>query len=1212
MRDYAVMSAQAAMREERRVVTALAADLVGSTALGERLDPEEVRLLIGDAVARMVHAVEGFGGTVKDLAGDGVLALFGAPTAHEDDPERALRAALQLADELRSYAGEVETSFGITGFGARVGVDTGTVVVGPVGAGSRVEYGAVGDAVNVASRLQGQAPPGSVLAGAETVRLVEGLFSFGEPRSLELKGKADPVLAYEVLRAVGAPRPDDDALLVGRTAEIARARAAVELVTSGSGGILLIGGEAGIGKSRLLAELRRIADTAAAERPALWLEGRCVSYGESMPYWPFRELLRDWLGLSVDDPELRSRLLLRRAVDRLAGERSGELYPYLGSVLGLTLEPDAGARLAELSPEALQYRTFEVVEELLQLLAAERPVIVAVEDVHWIDPTSLLLLERLLGLTEEAAVLLVVTQRPDPDHQSSALRELAARSYPHRSHELALQALGGDAERELLHALVGADALPAELERQVLDQAEGNPFFLEELVRGLADSGALVGSNGGYRFDHETPFEIPATVEQVIIARVDRLPAAYRSTLTAASVLGRQFGLPLLEGVAPDAGLRESLRELQRLDLLRESRRWPQPEYRFKHVLIQEAVYRTIVGDERRRLHREAAEWLERRRVEGGEEALGILAHHWLAAEDESKAVDYLTRAGDKARQEYALSEAIEHYGDLLALLKRRGESREVALVLFKLALALHTSLRFAEANAAYQDAFDHWQPVEPVAATAELRIATSFLPNDVDPASAIAWPNIQLCMQLFDRLVEAWPERTIVPSLAERWEIADDGLRYVFHLRQGLTWSDGAPLTAYDVEFGIKRVLDPARPGSSVAIYYVLENGQDYALGRSADADRIGVRALDDRTVEFRLAAPAPYFMSVMNRPDGGPQPRHAIEALGDGWTEVGKQVVSGPFRIVERTDEALVLERRAGYANVARSGNVRHVVMRRAGVEASLEPLARGALEMISVRYTPRMADQVPQSDVADAVAGPAAWTGYLAFDHSNETTANVDFRRALAHAIDRDELAPRLAGNMLVATGGLVPPALQGHTPDIVPRFDPELARQLLDRSGVSATVKLAAVEQWRPLVEVIAEGWRQVLGLEVDVPTWTVDEAWRLARPWEVLIAPIVVTGWLPGYSDPEYYLRLLLHSESKTNEGGFAYAPFDELIERARQERSDRSRLELFHEADRMAVADQVALIPLVYGRSMAFVRPSVSGWWEFGKTSASFAELVVA
>ncbi len=1200
------------MREERRVVTALAADLVGSTALGEQLDPEEVRLVVGDAVARMVHAVEGFGGTVKDLAGDGVLALFGAPTAHEDDPERALRAALQIADELRTYAAEVERSFGISGFGVRVGVDTGTVVVGPVGAGGRVEYGAVGDTVNVAARLQAQAAPGSVLAGAETARLVKGLFRFGDRRSLDLKGKAEPVVAYEVERAVSVSRPHDDALLVGREAELARAQAAVELVASGSGGILLLTGEAGIGKSRLVAELRRIADTSAGERPILWLEGRCVSYGESMPYWPFRELLRDWLGLSVDDPELRARLLLRRAVNRVAADRGDELYPYLGSLLGLTLEPDAAARLAELSPEALQYRTFEVMQELLHRLASERPVIVAIEDVHWIDPTSLVLLERLLGLTEDAAVLLVVTQRPDPDHESSDLRELAARTYPHRSHELTLQALAGDAERELLHALVGADALPADLERRLLDQAEGNPFFLEELVRGLADSGALVESNGGYRFDHETPVEIPATVEQVILARVDRLQATYRSTLTAASVLGRQFGLALLEGVAPGDDLRESLRELQRLDLIRESRRWPQPEFRFKHVLIQEAVYRTIVGDERRRLHREAAEWLERRREEGGEEALGILAHHWLAAADEPKAIDYLTRAGDQARQEYALNEAIEHYRDLLELLKKRGESHEVALVLFKLALALHTSLRFAEANATYQDAFGHWHPPAAVPATARLRVTSSFLPNDFDPASAIAWPNIQLCMQLFDRLVEAWPERTIVPSLAERWEISDDGLRYVFHLREGLTWSDATPLTAHDVEYGIKRVLDPVRPGSSVAIYYVLENGQDYALGRNADADRIGVRALDDRTVEFRLVAPAPYFMSVMNRPDGGPQPRHAIEAAGDGWTAVGSQVVSGPFRIAERSDDVLELQRRPDYRNVARRGNVGTVRIERSGVADALDRFVVGEVDMITVRYTPRLADQVRRRPGAEAVIGPAAWTGYLAFDHSNATAANVDFRRALAHSIDREALAEQLADNLLIATGGLVPPALQGHTPDIVPRFDPELARELLARSGVTATVKLAGLDEWRPIVEAIAQNWRDVLAIDVEAPYWSADQAWKLARPWEVFIAPIVVTGWLPGYSDPEYYLRLLLHSESKTNEGGFAHAPFDELIERARQERSDRSRLELFHEADRMAVADQVALIPLVYGRSTAFVRPAVSGWWEFGKTSASFAELVVS
>src|SRR5207247_4972912 len=217
-----------------------------------------------------------------------------------------------------------------------------------------------------------------------------------------------------------------------------------------------------------------------------------------------------------------------------------------------------------------------------------------------------------------------------------------------------------------------------------------------------------------------------------------------------------------------------------------------------------------------------------------------------------------------------------------------------------------------------YQEAFDHWRPPQPYPSRsgrlAQLRVATSFLPADPDPKSAIAWPNIQLCMQLFDRLVEQWPERTIVPSLAERWDVSDDGLRNVFHLREGLRWSDGRPLTAYDVEFGIKRVLDPASPGSSVAIYFVLENGQDFYLGRNDDAGRIGVRALDDRTVEFKLVAPAPYFMSVMNRPDGGPQPRHCIEREGADWTQPGRQVVSGPFRVADRGEAEVSLERNDG----------------------------------------------------------------------------------------------------------------------------------------------------------------------------------------------------------------------------------------------------------------------------------------------------------
>jgi ABC-type transport system substrate-binding protein len=1099
-----------------------------------------------------------------------------------------------------------------------VGIDTGPVVVGAVGAGSRVEYAALGDAVNTAARLQAEAYPGTVLVGEATQRRVAPAFEWSEPVTLDLKGKRDAVTAYRVDGIRAAPGRARllaaiQVRLIGRDAEKAAAQEVAEAALAGSGGILFVTGEPGIGKTRLIAELRQDVEAKPADpRPPLWIEGRCVSYGESMPYWPFRDFVRSWLGMLADEPELRVRVALRRNLDRLFGDRVLEVYPYLGAMLGLAVEPEAQARLSELSPEALQYRTFGVMRELLARLGADGPVFLVLEDLHWADPTSLQLLEDLLEATEVLPLLLVLSSRPERDHPSWHAKETAARLFPHRTREIALEALSGDAGRELLHALVGASTLPAEMERRILEPAEGNPFFLEEIVRSLTDAGALVPEGDGWRFDHEVDVEVPPTVEKVILARIDRLEPQAHATLTAASVLGRQFGLPLLEAVAGGDGVGRSLIELQRLDLVREGRRWPEPEYRFKHALIQEAAYRTLVADQRTRLHRKAAEWLETAYAGREHEVAGLLAHHWLAAEDEDKAVTYLTRAGDRARQEYALDEAIDHYRELLPILERRGERREVALVLFKLALALHVSLRFAEANETYQRAFGFWTPPEAPSepASATLSIATSFLPNDPDPRSAIAWPNIQLCMQLFDRLVEQWPERTIVPSLAERWEISDDGLRYVFHLRQGLRWSDGEPLTARDVEFGIKRVLNPEAPGSSVAIYFVLENGQDYYLRRNDDADAIGVRALDDRTVEFRLVAPAPYFMSVMNRPDGGPQPRHAILRQGEAWSEVGRQVVSGPFELVERTPDELVLRRRPDYRH-PRRGNARGVRFCRTSIADALGQYGRGELDLILVRYTPRLADLLPSAVPPDAKLGPAAWSAYLRFDHRDRVTGDVELRRALAHAIDRDALAKVCPANLIVATGGVVPPALQGHTPDIALRFDPDLARERLSRSGFEGELELAGMEAWREILGVIAASWRSVFGRAVSVRTWSwrAKEAMQIGgRPDE---AKLQITGWFPGYADPEYYLRLLFQTDSRTNEGGFSYPPFDDLIEAARQERSDRRRLELFHRADRMAVADRVACIPLVYGRNVAYVKPWLHGWWEFGKTSVSFADLTV-
>jgi ABC-type oligopeptide transport system substrate-binding subunit/class 3 adenylate cyclase len=1188
-----------AVREERKVLTAVFADVVGSTALAERLDPEDVKLVVGEAVARIVGEVESLGGHVKDLAGDGVLAFFGAPTTREDDAERAVRCALRIVGEMEEYAREVRRGWGAEGFGVRVGAATGGVVVGEVGAGSRVEYAAFGDTVNVAARLQSAAEPGSVLVDEATHRAVERLFEWGEARELELKGKAEPVPAWPVVGNAAAGRtrglPGVETRLVGRSRELGLGREALDALRAGRGGVLVVAGDAGIGKTRLLNELRELAERDGS----CWLEGRCVSYGESLPYWPLRDLLRgEWIGAGAEEPELRVRVGLRRRLEQLFGDQAGELYPYLGGLLEVALEHEAEARTSQLSPEALQWRTFEVVGQLFARLAESAPLVLAFEDLHWADSTSVLLLEQLLSLAEEAPVLLVLSLRPERDHGSWALREHAGREFPHLLREIDLGPLG-DADGELLAALVAPATLPAELERRVLEAADGNPFFLEELVRSLADVGALVRTDDGWRFDHAVEVEVPPTVEKAILSRLDRLSAPARDLVTAASALGRTFALPLLEGVLGDVPA-DSLHELQRLGLLRQSRRWPQPEYRFRHALIQETAYRTLLSEQRTQLHRRAAEWLEERYAERDAEVLGLLAYHWLRAEDEEKAADYLLRAGDKARLEYALDEAIEHYRDLLLLLERRGERQEIAFVLFKLALALHTSLRFAEANEAYQRAFAHWTPPEPRAATERLRVATSFLPNDLDPKTAIAWPNIQACMQLYDRLVEAWPERTIVPSLAERWEISDDGLRYVFHLREGLAWSDGTPLTAHDVEFGIKRVLDPESPGSSVAIYFALENGEDIYLGRNEDWDAVGVRALDDRTVEFRLTAPAPYFMSVMNRPDGGPQPRHAIGGVAEA------RVVSGAFEVAERTDDRLVLRRRA-----ARPGNVAEVELYRTAIADALPGYERGETDLILVRYTPRLADLMPGAVRHDAVLGSPAWSAYIRFDHTHPVAGNLELRRALAHAIDREALGAVCPANLVVATGGVVPPALQGHTPDIALRYDPDLARECLARSGFDGRLELAGMTVWDDILDAIAGGWREVFGDRVAVSSWSWREEEALQTGERIQTAPIRVTGWLPGYPDPEYYLRLLFQSTSRTNEGGFADPVFDELIEAARQERGDRGRLERFHEADRYAVAERVAVIPLVYGRSTAFVRPHVHGWWEFGKSSANFADLVV-
>jgi class 3 adenylate cyclase/tetratricopeptide (TPR) repeat protein len=662
------------MREQRRVITALFADTVGSTALGERLDPEDFRDIVGGCVARMIVAVERFGGAVKDLVGDGVVAIFGAVGAYEDDAQRAVFAGLDIVREIAVYATEVARDFGVEGIGVRVGIQSGRAIVGSIGAGAKVEYGAMGDPLNTAARLQGAAAPGTVVVGASTHRLVAPLFDWSAPRTLSLKGKAEPVVAYEVrgvrvgaagvrgLRGVRAP-------LIGRDAERRSLETAARQLLSGQGAVLFVTGEAGIGKSRILAELGTIlVRLGRGPEPALWLEAGCASFRQTVPYQAFQDLLQRWLRLGPSPPPDQVRAALRRQLQAVPVDRRSAIEPFLAGILALSPEGNDPQRPSG-TPESLQQRTFEAVRILIDELAKDRPTVVAIEDLHWADPTSLQLARHLLVLAERAPVLLVFTARPERGHALWQVRDDAVRRLGGRAWELPLDVLREDGDQALLEALVGRGTLPAAVEERVLAGAEGNPFYLEELVRSLIDAGVLVREGQGWRFSHDAPVEIPATIEQVIMARVDRVSHQAYEALCAASVLGREFAVPLLqEMLGRDSDLQPAMDELKGLDLIT-GQAVADSECRFRHAVVQETVYGSLLRRRRRELHSRAARALEALYPERRDDLAATLALHCRQAGQAQQAVRYFTVAGDQARSAYANAEAITSYRAALELL---------------------------------------------------------------------------------------------------------------------------------------------------------------------------------------------------------------------------------------------------------------------------------------------------------------------------------------------------------------------------------------------------------------------------------------------------------------------------------------------------------------------------------------------------------------
>jgi ABC-type transport system substrate-binding protein len=1010
---------------------------------------------------------------------------------------------------------------------------------------------------------------------------VETCFELEEMGAQNLKGVGEQLETFRVTRVLESEPVPPSLPLVGRDFELTVLERTMDALVEGRGAIVSIMGEPGIGKTRLVWEVRdRYRDRVR------FIEARGVSYAETFPYWPIRDLLREWLGVGASTPEARVRLELKAELAHLVGkEEAEEAYPFLASLIGVTLEPEAQSAIRELNREGIQSRTFEVFSELVYKLAEEEPLCLVFEDLHWADEATLELLETLLGITDETAVALFFLYRAEREHGSWRLGERARQRYPHRYREIEVRPLPADSSRVLVsHAAAGE--LPELVAELLAERSGGNPFFLEEAIRDLIERGALERRNGGWQLAVGVDeLAIPAAVQGTLQARLDRLDPETREILSLAAVIGRTFGLPLLERLVPRDELMHALTELMRLDLIVEKRRRPNPEYRFRHGLVQEVAYASLVDSKRKKLHKRVGEALEDIYKESPEEAYGLLARHFTEADEPEKAVEYLLKAGDAARAVYADREALEHYRKARSFLARVGDERRARDTLFKMALAYHLAFDFENAEEMYDEAFCCRIGEDPRLPTTERLETAAGRPDKLSPGEVYTTEGGYFAELLFRGLLMVDSELNVVPGMADNFRVSSDGLTYLFRIKEDARWSDGEPLTAEDYAYAWRRM----REGETRTAF----------LMRDVET----AEALDDRTLEVRLREPRSYFPYVLCSPWAFPWPRHVCESLGDAWTEPENLVGNGPFLLVEYDDDHALL--RANPHWTGPRGNVGeiHFSFYSKGLKM-LEQWHEGHLDLLHV-YDPVGEDEpMTLSDVV-----PELGLQYVGFCADRPPFSNELVRRAFCHAVDRDLLVAEYPRSGLVraaSRGGAIPPAMPAHSHRVGLEYDLEKARALLDEAGYPGGKGLPELElrvpHWLQPLEPIAELWRPIGAKVNPVPT-------RAPVDWDDLgDAHMWWTGWTADYPDPDGFFRGFLTL------GQWPFYRDDdilELLETGRSLRDQGERMRVYHEVDRRWVGEHAAILPIAYPRSLLLRRPWVQGLWASPLSRAHLDTVVV-
>jgi class 3 adenylate cyclase/tetratricopeptide (TPR) repeat protein len=663
-----ILTSKTALEGERKQVTVLFADLKGSMELLADRDPEEAREILDPVLEMMMEAVHHYEGTVNQVMGDGIMALFGAPLAHEDHAVRACYAALRMQEVVRRYSDELRRAQGAE-VQIRVGVNSGDVVVRSVGSDLRMDYTAVGQTTHLAARMEQLAPPGRTRLTAGTLHLAEGFVDVTPLGPVPIRGLAEPLAVFELVGA-GAARTRLEAAgrrgltrFVGRSAELEQLWDALDRASLGRGQVVAVVGEPGVGKSRLVWEFTH------SHRVHGWrmLQTGAVSYGKATSYLPVINLLRGYFRIEDRDelPDIREKVTSRLL------SLGASLKPAHLPLLALLDVPVDDAAWKALDPGQRRRRTLDALRQLPLREAREQPLLLIFEDLHWIDGETQALLDTLVESVPAARLLLLVNYRPEYSHP------WGSKTY---YRQLRIDPLSPGSADELLDSLLGTNEALARLKRRLIERTEANPLFLEESVRSLVETGVLAGDRSGYRLTRSVEqVKISATVQAILVARIDRLAPETKRLLQTAAVIGKDFALPLLVAIADtsEEDVRAELTRLQAAEFLYEVRLFPDLEYTFKHALTHEVAYQGLLHDRQRVLHARIVEAIERLSSERVTEQAERLAHHALCGEMWEKAVVYLHQVGLRAMARAANREAILHLEQALAALRRLPETRE-------------------------------------------------------------------------------------------------------------------------------------------------------------------------------------------------------------------------------------------------------------------------------------------------------------------------------------------------------------------------------------------------------------------------------------------------------------------------------------------------------------------------------------------------------